>query len=62
MKIDRNLKKGMEGDDVYRLQEELKKLGYDPRLADGKFGDKTEEAVNGPRTEIDACALTCPRP
>lgn len=45
MKIERNLKKGMEGDDVKRLQEELKKAEHDPGPVDGKFGEKTEEAV-----------------
>lgn len=45
MKIKRDLKKGMKGDDVKRLQEELKALGYDPGPIDGDFGDKTEKAV-----------------
>lgn len=48
MKIEREEKKierGMKGDDVERLQKELKKLGYDPGPIDGKFGPKTEAAI-----------------
>ncbi|MBM3235922.1 peptidoglycan-binding protein [Candidatus Poribacteria bacterium] len=45
MKIIRNLKRDIEGEDVKRLQEELKALGYDPGPIDGKFGPRTEEAV-----------------
>ncbi len=34
-----------QGEDVRTLQENLKMLGYGPRVADGDFGEKTEDAV-----------------
>lgn len=37
---------GAKGEDVRRLQEELIKLGYLSGPADGKFGEKTQEAVS----------------
>jgi N-acetylmuramoyl-L-alanine amidase CwlA len=37
-------KKGSKGDDVVKIQEALKKLGYNI-VADGDFGPKTDEAV-----------------
>lgn len=45
--IDRELKKGLKGDDVKTAQEALKNLGHDigKTGADGIFGSKTEEAV-----------------
>ncbi len=39
------LKKGMQNNNVKRLQERLAHLGYDPGPADGIFGPKTEMAV-----------------
>ena len=39
------LKLESRGEDVRTLQENLKTLGYGPRLADGDFGEKTEDAV-----------------
>ena len=39
------LKSGSSGDRVRELQEDLKELGYDPGVIDGKFGQKTREAV-----------------
>jgi peptidoglycan hydrolase-like protein with peptidoglycan-binding domain len=41
----RNLRRGMQGEDVKKLQEDLKAIGYDPGEADGIFGKKTEDAV-----------------
>lgn len=45
MKITQSLKPGMENDEVKRLQEELKAIGYDPGTIDGKYGTATEAAV-----------------
>ena len=39
------LKEGSQGKAVRELQKILKRLGYAPGSADGKFGDKTEDAV-----------------
>ncbi len=39
------LKKGDEGKDVRKIQKMLKKLGYYKYRIDGKFGEKTEQAV-----------------
>ena len=39
------LKLESRGEDVRTLQENLKTLGYGPRLVDGDFGEKTENAV-----------------
>jgi len=39
------LKPGDSGDDVKRLQEDLKKAGYDPGKIDGVYGPDTERAV-----------------
>ena len=39
------LKNGSKGDIVKLIQQILNKLGYNCGKADGKFGDKTEEAV-----------------
>jgi peptidoglycan hydrolase-like protein with peptidoglycan-binding domain len=39
------LKRGSRGEDVRRLQEALKRLGFDPGPIDGIFGPKTEAAV-----------------
>ena len=41
----RTLKKGINGKDVKELQIFLINLGYNPGTADGKFGDKTFNAV-----------------
>ena len=41
----KNLKRGMKGDDVRRLQNLLNMLGYNCGTADGSFGAKTEAAV-----------------
>lgn len=40
-----SLKNGSSGDDVRRMQQRLKELGYLKGSADGDFGDATEEAV-----------------
>ena len=39
------LKEGMKGEDVARLQQQLKDLGFDPGNIDGDFGRGTEAAV-----------------
>jgi peptidoglycan hydrolase-like protein with peptidoglycan-binding domain len=39
------LRKGDEGEEVEKLQETLKKLGFDCQSIDGKFGSNTENAV-----------------
>lgn len=39
------LKKGMRGEDVRKLQEQLVKMGYDTGGVDGVYGDKTLKAV-----------------
>lgn len=39
------LKQGMDGEDIIRLQTELEKHGYYQGIIDGKFGDKTLQAV-----------------
>lgn len=39
------LRKGDEGEEVEKLQETLKKLGFDCQGIDGKFGSNTENAV-----------------
>lgn len=41
----RVLRRGAEGSDVARLQECLKKQGYDPGPVDGRFGFLTEDAL-----------------
>ena len=41
----RNLKSGMYGQDVLQIQKKLKELGYFYGNPNGKFGTKTEEAV-----------------
>lgn len=41
----RTLRKGMTGQDVVYLQLALRDMGFDPGLADGRFGTATEEAV-----------------
>ncbi len=43
--IDRSLVKGVFGDDVKALQERLTVLGFAPGVADGAFGDQTQQAV-----------------
>ena len=42
---ERDLSKGMDGDDVKRWQELLKEQGFDPGPANGRFRIKTEEAT-----------------
>jgi putative chitinase len=39
------LKRGMSGDEVKELQTKLEALGFDPGVADGVFGEGTENAV-----------------
>lgn len=39
------LSRGSTGEDVVRLQQALKRLGYDPGPANGTFGRKTRQAV-----------------
>ncbi|MCX4029780.1 peptidoglycan-binding protein [Endozoicomonas sp. SM1973] len=39
------IKNGCQGEDVKSVQEILKKLGYNPGLIDGIFGEKTDNAV-----------------
>ena len=39
------LKLKSRGEDVRTLQENLKTLGFGPRVVDGDFGAKTEDAV-----------------
>ena len=39
------MKKGDEGSDVWELQKRLRELGYLNSVADGSYGDATEEAV-----------------
>ena len=39
------LKEGMSGTEVERLQEALKKKGFDPGIIDGNFGPGTEAAA-----------------
>lgn len=39
-------------DDIVRIQEELKALGYDPGTADGRPGKRTLEALNGYRSSL----------
>ena len=39
------LRKGSSGPEVKALQENLKKLGYDPGTIDGVYGTKTVNAV-----------------
>ena len=46
LSLDRTLKKGMDGDDVYAVQERLYELGYLTVKPDGIFGNYTEAAVN----------------
>src|SRR6478752_5606230 len=40
------LKRGSKGQEVVRLQQRLKEIGFDPKGADGTFGGDTEAAVN----------------
>jgi putative chitinase len=41
----KNLKEGASGVEVKKLQERLKKLGFNPGIIDGNFGPATESAV-----------------
>lgn len=41
----RTMKVGSSGDDVYKLQENLNKLGYNTGKPDGKYGNGTKSAV-----------------
>ena len=43
--LDRNLAKGMAGDDVAKVQQRLTDLGFWPGPIDGYFGDETRRAV-----------------
>lgn len=45
VKMRETLKSGCSGDAVRELQEILKGMGFDPGTVDGKFGQKTKEAV-----------------
>lgn len=41
----KDLEKGDTGPDVMKLQDALKRLGYDPGTSDGIFGERTEAAL-----------------
>ena len=41
----RNLKSGMYGSDILRIQEKLKELGFFNGTPNGKFGSETEKAI-----------------
>ncbi|MGD9700781.1 MAG: peptidoglycan-binding protein [Acidimicrobiia bacterium] len=43
--LDRDLSKGMYGEDVKRLQQRLVDLGFDPGPVDGAFGPATQQSV-----------------
>ncbi|MEK7410275.1 MAG: L,D-transpeptidase family protein, partial [Actinomycetota bacterium] len=43
--LTRNLKSGMKGDDVMRVQQRLKELRFDPGPIDGVYGQNTVQAV-----------------
>ena len=45
--VHRHLKPGSCGQDVITLQLSLRAKGYDPGLADGRYGEQTAEAVKG---------------
>ena len=45
VKMRATLRSGSGGDAVRELQEILKEMGFDPGIVDGKFGQKTREAV-----------------
>lgn len=41
----RNLRRGDGGDDVRKLQDRLREMGFDPGPSDGQFGENTENAL-----------------
>jgi chloramphenicol 3-O phosphotransferase len=43
--------KGAHGEDVRRLQEDLRRLGYDPGPCDGDFGEQTHVALRAFQTD-----------
>jgi peptidoglycan hydrolase-like protein with peptidoglycan-binding domain len=68
-----NLARGARGEDVRRMQEQLRRAGFDPGPLDGKFGPLTERAVrsfqqaqrlegDGVAGPLTKAALGAPRP